>query len=284
MSSKIIALVDGSVYSRSVCESAAWIALRTGATIDIVHVLGRRETATAADLSGTIALGARSALLQELSSLDEQRARLALKRGHALLEDAEAVVKEAGGLSVTTRLRNGDLLETVSEFETGADMLVVGKRGEAANFAKLHLGSNLERIARAARKPVFVAARAMRPIRRVLIAYDGGSSASKAVDYVARSPLFAGLAIKLLMAGAENEQRNRQLQDARALLEAGGHELSVGIIPAPPETMISEAVERDAIDLLVMGAYGHSRIRSLIIGSTTAEMLRSCKIPVLLFR
>jgi len=39
-----------------------------------------------------------------------------------------------------------------------------------------------------------------------------------------------------------------------------------------------------AIDLLLMGAYGHSRIRNLIIGSTTTSMIRSCKIPVLLFR
>jgi nucleotide-binding universal stress UspA family protein len=33
-----------------------------------------------------------------------------------------------------------------------------------------------------------------------------------------------------------------------------------------------------------MGAYGHSRIRNFIIGSTTTEMVRSVKIPVMLFR
>jgi nucleotide-binding universal stress UspA family protein len=33
-----------------------------------------------------------------------------------------------------------------------------------------------------------------------------------------------------------------------------------------------------------MGAYGHSRIRSLIVGSTTATMVRRCRIPVLMFR
>jgi nucleotide-binding universal stress UspA family protein len=47
--------------------------------------------------------------------------------------------------------------------------------------------------------------------------------------------------------------------------------------------LIASAVETDDIDLLVMGAYGHSRIRRLIIGSTTAEMIRLCRIPVLLF-
>jgi len=38
------------------------------------------------------------------------------------------------------------------------------------------------------------------------------------------------------------------------------------------------------IDLLVMGAYGHSRIRQLLLGSTTTDMLRRATIPILLLR
>ncbi len=33
-----------------------------------------------------------------------------------------------------------------------------------------------------------------------------------------------------------------------------------------------------------MGAYGHSRIRSLIIGSTTTSLIRLCKVPVVPLR
>lgn len=65
---------------------------------------------------------------------------------------------------------------------------------------------------------------------------------------------------------------------------AYGHTASIEIASGQPETAISDVVERDGIDLLVMGAYGHSRIRAMIIGSTTAQMMRSCKIPVVLFR
>lgn len=43
MTSKIIAFVDGSIYSASVCEHAAWVASRTGWPVGILHVLGRRE-------------------------------------------------------------------------------------------------------------------------------------------------------------------------------------------------------------------------------------------------
>jgi nucleotide-binding universal stress UspA family protein len=48
--------------------------------------------------------------------------------------------------------------------------------------------------------------------------------------------------------------------------------------------MIGDVVAQDHINLLVMGAYGHSSIRQLIVGSTTSEMIRTVKIPVLLFR
>ncbi len=282
---RLIALVDGSIYARSVCEHAAWVAARTGAAVELLHVLGRRETASAPiDLSGNIALGARSALLAELSELDERTAKLARQRGRAILDDARAIVEAAGVAQVETRLKLGDLVETVAEAEAEADLVLIGKRGEAADFAKLHLGSNLERIVRSSHRPVLVAARAFRPVASVLVAFDGGSSSWKAVDHVARSPLFAGLQIRLVSVGGETAELRTRLDDAKAALTAAGLETTAEIRPGQPETVIAEAVEAEGVDLLVMGAYGHSRIRSLIIGSTTAAMLRLCKIPVLLFR
>ncbi len=283
--SKLIALVDGSVYSESVSDHVAWIARRTGYSVELLHVLGRREISSApSNLSGNITLGARTALLEELSSLDEQRAKLAQKYGRAILDDAKARIEAAGIGDVTAKLRIGDIVETVAEFEADAEMVVVGKRGEAADFAKLHLGSNLERIVRAGRKPVLVAARTFKPIERFLIAYDGGASSMKAVEHVARGTLFAGLQCRLLTVGPDTAETRKRLDNARAILEGAGYTVEASIVQGQPETVISHAVESEAIDVLVMGAYGHSRVRSLIIGSTTTGMIRSCKIPIALFR
>lgn len=281
----IIALIDGSTYSRSVCDHAAWIAARTGAGIDLLHVLGRRGTASApVDLSGNLDANGREDLLAELASLDEQQAKLALKRGRLILDDARARLIEDGIADVGVRLRHGDLIEAVQEFEASADLIVIGKRGEAADFARLHLGSNLERVVRASHKPVFVASRAFKPIERCLIAFDGGVSAMKAVDHVAHSPLFAGLACHLLMVGSDSAAQQRKLEEAAALLRGRGHAVEAAILAGQPDAVIAREVEARAIGLVVMGAYGHSRIRSLIIGSTTSEMIRSCLVPVMLFR
>lgn len=279
----LIALVDGSKYSESVCHYAAWIAKRTDAKVKIYHVLGRREGTDRQDLSGAIELGARSHLLEELSELDAQRAKLSHAKGRAILEDAQAIV-EADGVAVVTRLRQGDLVETVLAKEETGDLIVIGKRGEAADFPKLHLGSNLERVVRSCRKPVFVANREFKPVSKVLIAFDGGQSSLKTVDFLSRNRLLAGLPVTLAFAGVETPDIRKALENARDTLSAGGFNADIVIENGRPEAILGKLVEGRHYDLVVMGAYGHSRIRSLIIGSTTTEMVRTCKVPILLMR
>ena len=281
---KIVALVDGSIYSASVCDHAAWIASRTGAPVELIHVLGRREASDTHDHSGAIALGARTALMEQLAELDAQRAKLISHRGRAILDDAQALLEKAGVTEVTTRLRHGDIVEAVADVEANARVILIGKRGEAADFAKGHLGSNLERIIRASHKPVFVASRGFKPISKVLVAYDGGASAMKAVDHIARSPLFQGLSVHVVTVGTATPEVTKGLVDARSMLKAAGIEAETSVLPGQPEAALAKLVEEAQFDMLVMGAYGHSRIRSLIIGSTTTAMIRACKVPVVLMR
>ena len=284
MTQKIIALVDGSIYSESVCHHAAWIAQCTQAPVELIHVLGRREAPYKTDLSGAIRLGARTKLMEELAEIDAQRAKLVSHRGRAILEDARAIVDQDGVMEITTRLRHGDIVEAIGEIEGDARVIVIGKRGEAADFAKGNLGSNLERIVRASHRPVFVAARAFEPIESVLVAYDGGASALKAVDHISRSALFAGLAITVATVGTVTPEIKKGLADAKALLKAAGIEAETRVVPGQPETELGKLVEEEGFGMVVMGAYSHSRIRSLVIGSTTTEMVRSCEVPVVLMR
>jgi nucleotide-binding universal stress UspA family protein len=280
----LIALVDGSAYAESVCHHTAWIARRTASRVKLYHVMGRRDATEKQDLSGAIRLGARTKLLEQLSEIDAARAKLAHEHGRAILEDAKAIVESGGDIEVETRLRQGDLVETVTDKEDQGDMIVVGKRGEAAGLASEHLGSNLERIVRASHKPVFIANRAFKPVEKVLVAFDGGPSAIKAVDFLADCPLFAGLAVSLVSAGVETPDLRAALDKAAARLAKAGLSAEIILRPGEPEQVLSQMTALEDYDLLVMGAYGHSRVRHLIIGSTTTALIRSCRVPVLIMR
>ena len=56
------------------------------------------------------------------------------------------------------------------------------------------------------------------------------------------------------------------------------------LVQGAADKVISDMVEKEGFDLLAMGAFSHSRLRTLFIGSTTTEMIRSCKVPVVIFR
>ncbi len=283
---KLVALIDGSAYSQSVCDYAAWATLRSEGKLDLLHVLDdRNHSSSTSNLSGNIGLGARTSIMEELAELDAQRAKIAQKKGRAILEDADTRVAAFGVDNVESKLRNGDLVETVTTFEKDADLIIIGKRGEAADFAKMHLGSNLERVVRAAQKPVMVASRKYQEPQKLLIAYDGGISSEKAIDAVSTNAMYAGLSCHLIsVTNTEKSALADKLEAAKQKLENAGFAVSVEMKIGQPATVISQVCADQDFDMLIMGAYGHSHIRSLIIGSTTTEVIRKCLIPVVLYR
>jgi nucleotide-binding universal stress UspA family protein len=281
---KILALLDGSEYSESVCHHTAWIAQKLNAGIVAMHVLGRREGAAPTDLSGSLRLGARSALLAELSSLDEKRAKLAQAKGHAILEDAKAILEQDGVPQVQTWLRKGDLLEAVQDMEPDIRAITIGKRGEGHGFASAHLGSNLERIIRASKVPVFVASRTYKSIQKVLLAYDGSASAKVAIKRMSGSAVFADLAVTVLCIAQDESSAKTRADEAVGKLQHANIAAVARTAAGEPGDVLNDLVKTEGFDLLVMGAYGHSRIRQLIIGSTTTTMIQTANIPVLLYR
>jgi nucleotide-binding universal stress UspA family protein len=51
--------------------------------------------------------------------------------------------------------------------------------------------------------------------------------------------------------------------------------VGASLIPGDAESIIGRTVKEQAIDMLVMGAFGHSPLRGLLFGSDTADLLRS---------
>jgi len=133
-------------------------------------------------------------------------------------------------------------------------------------------------------QPVLVASREFAPINKILIAFDGGPSVKKAVQHISKVQGLKGLECLLLHVGPESWACNEQLEDAATMLGGAGLDITMKSITGQPDSVIASTIDLEGYNLLVMGAYGHSRIRSLIIGSTTTQMLASCKVPVLLFR
>jgi nucleotide-binding universal stress UspA family protein len=280
----ILSCTDGSTYARSVYDHTAWAAGRLGAEVHVLHMLEHPEKPAQNDISGTIGLDASAELLAELVTLAETQGRVAQAKARAILADARSHLTAAGVGKVVLEQRHGALVDSIGHFDATADLVVIGKRGEHADFARLHLGSNLERVIRTCRHPVLVASRAFHPIERFLLAYDGSPSVLKAVDFILTNPLLRGLPCHLVGAGRIDDQARYYLEETAGKLRTAGYTVTTQATAGRVDEVISAAVQEQKISLLVMGAYGHSRIREFIIGSTTTSLVRTVTVPVLMFR
>ncbi len=284
MTEQVMAAIDGSKFSEGVCDYAAWASQALGAPLTFLHVVDNHPQTAEADLSGNIGLGAREHLLEELSHLDEQRAKVAQEQGRLMLKAARERAVEDGVDDPAGRQRNGTLVETLEELADEIRLLVVGKRGEAAHKASDHLGSNLERVVRTLHRPILMVPDSYRKPERVMLAFDGSKTTRKGVEMLAQSPLFDGIPVHVVIVGAETGDNRSQLDWALKTLRDAGHEAEGAIRAGEVEATLRGYQEENGIDLLVMGAYGHSRIRHLLVGSTTTTMLRKASGPVLLLR
>ena len=282
MNNKILACIDHSSYSTGVCDYAAWAAQQLAAPLEFAYVMDSApQQSQKSDLSGSIGLGAQEDLLEQLSSLDEQRNKLAQEVGRRLLDGAR---ERASAQDTQARQWHGDLVETLLELQHDVRLFVLGQRGEAGERASKHIGSNLERVVRALHRPILVVPRLFKTPQKIMIAFDASATTKKGVEMIATSPLFRGLECHVVMVGADSDEHHAELAWARTTLETNGFIVSAWLLQGDAESALTDHVEANEIDLLIMGAYGHSRIRQLIVGSTTRTLLRTSSIPVLLLR
>lgn len=280
---KILACVDRSPFAHYVADYAAWAAQRTGAPLEFLHVIDRaHDSKGREDRSGSIGVGAQQALLDKLSDDDEQRARAAREAGRLFLNELRERAIVAGAINPDVRQRHGDLEETLAEQQGNVRFFVLGRRGEAAATTQRDLGRNVERVVRALKRPILAVNQPFKQPQSFMLAYDGGLTTRRGVEMIAASPLFKGLRCHLLMSGKARQDGPRDLEWATQALQAGGHQVHAELIPGDAETVIARQIQAQEIDLLIMGAYAHSPLRSLLLGSTTSEILRSARVPTVL--
>lgn len=285
---KVLACLDESRYATPVCDYAAWSARRMAAPLSLLHVIptppgGRADDAR--NLSGSIGFGAREALLEELASLDAERSRLAMEQGRILLEEAAERARRSGyDGSVEIRQRHGSLVDAAVALEPETRMLVLGKRGVDTATEHGHLGSQLEGVIRAMRHPVLIAQQSFSPPERIMFAWDGSATATRGMEMLAESPLFRGIPVDVVTAGRGDEETRGSLAKARAILEARDFRVETAVVEGNPEDALLHYRESHDADLLIMGAYGHSRIRRFLVGSTTTALLSRCRVSMMVLR
>ena len=281
---RVVACIDGSQAAPAVCDYAAWASKHMETPMMLLHVLDEERYPAEPDLAGNIGLGSREQLLEDLAELDRKRAKLALEHGHHMLNEAERRVSEAGISDVVQRQRHGDLTESVLALENQTRLLVMGLHGESSSERDTHIGSQLETVIRSMHRPILLVPDEYTPPRSAMLAFDGSATAFKGLELLAGGPVLKGMPLHLVMVGPDTSDRWEQLRKAEKMLAGLESEITLAIRAGDVEPALHAYQEEQDIDILVMGAYGHSRIRQFLVGSTTTTMLKTARKPLVVLR
>lgn len=280
----VVACIDGSDAALAVCDYSAWASQRMGAPLMLLHVLDEEKYPARTDMTGNIGLGSREQLQEELVSLDQERSKLALKHGHILLDEAEKRVLVDGVEKVTKRQRHDELASSLAELEPDSQLFVMGLHGESSAAAGRHVGSQLETVIRSVHRPILMVPDEYVPPRSVMLAFDGSETGFRSIELLSATPVFRGIPLHVVLVGADTAEHQEQLKRAERLLSAQGPDIHLVIREGDVEQTLHAYQEEHDIDILIMGAYGHSRIRRFLVGSTTTRMLETAKKPLVILR
>lgn len=281
---KIITCVDGSAMTTAVTNAGIWASNKLTKPILFLHTIEKEQQHGADNYSGAIGLGARSALLQEMTKLDEQRGKLALKLGKELLERVASEAQVSVVQQVESMQRHGELADAIVDMEDKTRLIVIGRSGKGHEDNYSALGSNIETLLRKATHPVMIIPEVFIEPTSFMVAYDGRQTADNALQRVIDGGLLHGLHCHLVSVKNNEPNLKEKFLTAQQKLEEKGFTVTASFLEGNIFDALMEYKQKHAISLIVMGAFGHSKLRQFFLGSNTMKMLERSKVPMIVLR
>jgi nucleotide-binding universal stress UspA family protein len=281
----ILVPATASDTDNAVFTSALAVARAFDAHLDFLHVRvdpAAMAATMASDGSGAAIITGLVDRIDGEASQREEKARQLFQR-FSERERLATVDGPAGqpGLSGRWLRQIGDEAYWVAEYGRSVDLLVIGRPVDVQGVSV----DTIERALLGSGRPVLIPAAA--PLaglpETIIVAWKAAPEAARAVT--AAMP-FLSTAKEILIVTVAEEQGLSDEEGARLMTSLRWHGLNASTRHLQPDphgaadTLLAAAGERKA--LLVMGAYGHSRLREWIFGGFTRHVLRGADVPVLM--
>jgi nucleotide-binding universal stress UspA family protein len=275
----ILVGLDGSEHSRTAGRYALWLGERLGATVVGLHVVDivSIEGSFFHDISGSLGF-------EPYLDFSSKMREVLHERGKGLLQEFTDQAAKSG-VRADTVLGMGVVANEIAEYAKTADLVVIGHRGVNEKFSTGLLGSTAESVTRKCPKPVFVCTREFHPCANPSLAYDGSQRAAAAMQSAAEFCTTLSLPLTVLTVNKDEAAGRKILDEAEKYM--GSYQLRTSFVLQQtgnaPERITNFLKEHNH-ELLFIGAYGHSRIIEMVLGSTTEYVMRNSPCAVFLNR
>lgn len=275
MIKRILVPTDGSEVSMQGARYAIQLAKLLKAEISGLFVVDIRllEGPFLRDLSASLGTAPFVNYQDNISALLQERAEKAL----GILSD----LCKADGVECEAEQITGVVHRCILEKSALSDLVVMGRSGEHSDWLDGLMGSTTEAVLRRINMPVIVTAIPKVETTHFVLAYDGSANASHALKSGVTLCQSLGAPLHVLLVGKPETCMETQSK-AQEYLEP--HDVQVEYITRSGDAAdeIVRYAKESGASLIIMGAYGHTRVRQFILGSVTSQVLNQAPCPVLL--
>ena len=263
---------------------------RCGARIDYAAQLAQRFDAHLIGLYTLIPFEVPGYIRAHIGEdVSREQAARARKDAEAALDRFSERVRRGGNARVESRIAVGEPVEATSLHARYADLVVVGQSDRGASVGVMTPESFPELLALTCGRPIVMVpftGTVQAAGERVLIAWNASREATRAVTDALPMLQKAKQVTVVVVNPKPNDAHGQQPgADLSLYLARHGVVVEASVTHAPDidigSLLVSRVAELDA-DLLVMGCYGHSRLRELVLGGVTRSVLGQMTVPVLL--
>ena len=275
---RVIACIDSSPCIEAVAEAAAWVAKQTQRELVLLQILDYYPASYhLGEISGVIGFESNAMLLKELAELEQKQSELALDYSNNLLKHISELIEKRYGLTSTKIQEKGDFLEQSFNILKENDVVIIGRVGERAVEKNKPIGSNVENFIRGANCTVMTVGEHFKAPNRYIFAYEYSPTCIKMMKRIAQSDLLKLLQCHLLYVGDHPEVLNEPAD----FLTSAGLDVVVEYRYGDVAENILDYQREHGIQLIVLGAFSHSKIHQFFLGSITTNIFRNSTVPLL---
>lgn len=276
--SRVIACIDSSPCINAIAEAAAWVARQTKRELVLLQILDYYPASYhLGEISGVIGFESNAMLLKELAELEQKQSDLAIDYSNNLLKHISDMILEKYGIQSTKIQEKGDFLEQSFNVLRETDFVIIGKVGERAAEKNKPMGSNVENFIRGANCTVMTVGEHFKIPTRFIFAYEYSPTCLNLMQRIAQSDLLKTLQCHLLYVGDHPEV----LKDPEEFLKNAGLDVITVYRYGDVAENILEYQKELGIQMIVLGAFSHSKIHQFFLGSIATSIFRNATIPLL---
>jgi nucleotide-binding universal stress UspA family protein len=277
---KVLCCVDSKNFAEAVCDYGILISNATKSPLHFLHIVEHDHSAKKLNLSGNLSLGEKDTILEELTQNEADESKANIQNGKILLGTLKDRASQQSKQEVITSQIHGDFIENIVELKDDISILVIA----VSSSKEKRLGDNVKEAIREVRKPVLLVNDEFTKPKKILIAYNGSKESTQALRVIAESPFFGKVERTIICVNDSIGQANKLLNEAKMIFAREDIPVATKAICGEVHESIINYFDNNDFDILVMGAFGHSRFKGFIFGSITEKIISRIKKPILLLR